>query len=808
MRTFSILAAFLLVAPSVTAQEPPAVTVSGSLTTGTQQVGNSTNSSKLTEYRDLRDGYFAPHIQFDVYSTRRGDYLNLNAANVSRSDQSVSASFGRVSAWGVQIDWNEVPHNFSNKAQTPYIRRAAGLFEVPATIPIAFKKLATAAADAPGVRASDDLIAAYQATFLGPTDLVTKNHFGRFAFQYEGIGIAYNTVRKDGLKAIYGPIGDRPPRTLNIQVTEPVDYRTSELTVSGEHSGSRYLAQFEYLFSDFANSVDTLLWQNVYATAQPGATYDVWDRSVSTYGRRPLPPDSRYHNISAGIAGDMPLESRLTARVAYGRMTQNETLLPYSYNADVLADSTLPRGSADAEITTTQLLVDYAINPSARLNVRAWARYFGLDNNTPASNWNYVTSDTSNVNGTVSYKNRRVNLAYATNRTVAGLDATWRLPARSSFSAGYEREALSRDFREADTAEDRLTFALRTRPSRWANLRARYLFGDRGGDDYDYLVTAQSYWYAPGAQGTDQDNPKFTFSNHPDMRRYDVIDRQRNQFDVTLNLTPADYVTLSGAVRWRNDDFASEVRSIQPLASTGFGDVGASTPGQQLGLLESSRTQYSLDAFYMPAPRITLNAFLSRDTGGSLQRGLEFNENNKGNPASVASAELGPWTRGSSQWTADFDDKTWTGGVGAALQLVPERLTLAANYTATLADVDIAYAGFGVTNWDGTPFPPNHQFFFTSPPTIREDLHVFDLRFDVPIVQRATLSFGYAYERFLLDDWQQSATQPWVEGVGSEFLLRDTSRSHQWGNRLFSLGTPLAPDYRAHVAWANLAVRF
>ena len=401
-----------------------------------------------------------------------------------------------------------------------------------------------------------------------------------------------------------------------------------------------------------------------------------------------------------------------------------------------------------------------------------------------------------------------MNLAHATDRTVAGLDATWRLPARSSFSAGYEREALSRDFREADTAEDRLTFALRTRPSRWANLRARYLFGDRGGDDYDYLVTAQSYWYAPGAQGTDQDNPKFTFSNHPDMRRYDVIDRQRNQFDVTLNLTPADYVTLSGAVRWRNDDFASEVRSIQPLASTGFGDVGASTPGQQLGLLESSRTQYSLDAFYMPAPRITLNAFLSRDTGGSLQRGLEFNENNKGNPASVASAELGPWTRGSSQWTADFDDKTWTGGLGATLQLVPERLTLAANYTATLADVDIAYAGFGVTNWDGTPFPPNHQFFFTSPPTIREDLHVFDLRFDVPIVQRATLSFGYAYERFLLDDWQQSTTQPWVEGVGSEFLLRDTSRSHQWGNRLFSLGTPLAPDYRAHVAWANLAVRF
>jgi hypothetical protein len=132
------------------------------------------------------------------------------------------------------------------------------------------------------------LIAAYQSTFLRPTDLAVQTDFGRVAFRYAGLGVTYDTVRKDGLKAIYGPIGDRPPRTLNIQVTEPVDYRTNDLTISGEHSGARYLAQFEYLFSDFANSVDTLLWQNVFTTAQPGATYDVWDRSVSTYGRRPL----------------------------------------------------------------------------------------------------------------------------------------------------------------------------------------------------------------------------------------------------------------------------------------------------------------------------------------------------------------------------------------------------------------------------------------------------------------------------------------------------------------------------------------
>jgi hypothetical protein len=585
-----------------------------------------------------------------------------------------------------------------------------------------------------------------------------------------------------------------------------VDYRTNDLTLSAEHQGSRYVAQFEYLFSNFANEIDTLVWENVYATAAPDATYDVWDRAVSTFGRRPLPPDNRYHNLSVGLAGELPLESRLSARVAYGRMEQNEPLLPYSFNSNILVTSELPRGTAGAAIATTQILLDYVINPAPRLNLRAWARRFGLDNNTPQAAWRYVTSDTSNLNGTVSYKNKRFNLGYATDRTNAGVDATYRLPARTSLLVGYERESLDRDFREADTAEDRLTLSLRTRATRWANVRARYLFGTRDGDGYDYSVTRQSYWYALAE--ADADNPQFGFSNHPDMRRFDVSDRRRHQFDFTLNLTPMESFTLSGAVRYRGDDFESDVQSVRPLADTGVGEVTAATPGQQLGLLDTSRVQYSLDAFYMPVPRVTLNGFLSRDRGASLQRGLEFQENNKTNPSVVANAELGPWMRASSQWTADFDDTTWNAGVGASVQLVPERATLSLNYTASLADVDITYAGYGVTNWDGTPYPPNHQFAFTSPPTITEDLHVVDVRLELPLVERTALLLGYSFERYRLDDWQQSGAESFVEPVGSEFLLRDTSRDWRWGNRFFNLGTFLAPSYDAHIGWVALRYRF
>lgn len=809
------IGAALLATPALAQTPPPsAVSISGSITTGGRQVDNDTNSSKLTEYRDLRETAFLSRLTFDLFHHDSGGFFEFLGSNVSLNDQSLAFRGGQATAWALSLDWTDVPHDLSNKAQTPYIGRQPGLLAVPASVPITFKKLNTAAADAPGVRASDDLIAAYQRAFLAPTDLGTQTRIGRFAIGSSALeafnfAVAYDRRTKSGLKPAFGPIGDRPPRTLNIQLTEPVDYRTQDVTISAGHVGRRFQVEASYLFSDFANRVDTLVWENVYTTAAPDAIYDAWDRAVSTFGRRPLPPDNRYHNASVSLGADLPGGNRLNGTFAYGRLEQNEELLPYSYNAAILTNPALPRRTAQAEIGTTQLFVDYVVNPADRLNVRAWARYYGLDNNTPEANWQYVTSDTSNLNGTASFKNKRINLGYASDRTNGGIDATYRTRAwRSSLTLGYERESVAREHREADTDENRLTAAFRARPARWANLRARYMFGDRDGGTYNSLVNRESYWYALADAGSDADNPRFAFSNHPDMRRFDVSDRRRHQADVTLTLTPRDVFSLATSVRYRNDDFESGVTPSRPLAGTGVGEQDAVSPGSQLGRLDDTRLRYALDAFYMANDRVSLNAFVNYDKGSSLQRGLEFNENNKQNPSTVATAELGPWTRASSQWTADSDDRTWTTGLGGTFTLVPNRAILSTTYTVSLGDADIAYAGFGVTNFNGTPFPANHQFAFNSPPTIAIDWHTLDVRVEIPLVQGVVFLVGYNYERYRLDDWQQETSQPWVEAVGSEFLLRDTSRSHQWGNRLFNLGSVLAPAYNAHIGWAAFSYRF
>ena len=798
-------------APQAPANAPAPPAVSGSITSGVQPLENASNSSKFTEYRDLRSNVFLPSLTFGIADAATGRYFDVRGINLSRDDQSLSASVGQLGRWQLFADWVETPHNFSNKAVTPYIQSRPGLFTVPATIPITFKKLATAAADTPGVLASDDLIAAFQSSFLAPTPLRMQTNAGRFGAQWSprdalSLSLAYDRRDKYGSRASFGPIGDRPPRTLNIGLAEPVDYNTNDITVAAEHEGSGYQIRAEYQFSDFANQIDTLQWQNIYATAAPGATFDVWDRSVSTFGVRPLSPDNRAHHVTAIMGGNLPRDSRVTVTATYGRLEQNATLLPYSYNVDQLAVQTLPRATAEGAIDTVHLAADYTISPLRRLNVRAFARSYSLNNGTPSSRWQYVTSDTSNLNGTASFVNKRVSLPYAWDRRNVGIDATWRLPARTSLVVGVEREDVDREFREANTAENVARASLRTRGSRWMTVEVRGLLGVRDGGVYNNTVTHEGYWYTQ-ADGVDNNNPALTFDNHPDMRRYDVSDRARRQVDARVNLTPRDKVALSAYARYRRDDFDSDVSPSQPLLGTTLAERTATSPGDQLGRLEETRTRFGADAYTELTERVSLNAFVNFDRGTAFDRSIEFNENNKANPSTIATAELGPWTRASNQWTADYDDRTWSAGGGLNCQVVLGYAALSADYMASIARTDITYGGFGVTNFDGTPFLPNHQFAFSSPPTVSEDLHIINLRVEVP-VGAMTVIAGYTFEHYALDDWMQGSTAPWVEAVGADTLLRDTSRSFQWGNRLFNLGTYLAPNYDAHIGFVGFRYRF
>lgn len=103
--------------------------------------------------------------------TRNGRYFEFSGVDFGSADQTIGFRGGEAGRWSLFGSWLDAPHNFSNKAQTPYIRRGPGVFEVPANIPITVRTLATSAAQAPNVVAMNALAAEYQRAYLQPAEL-------------------------------------------------------------------------------------------------------------------------------------------------------------------------------------------------------------------------------------------------------------------------------------------------------------------------------------------------------------------------------------------------------------------------------------------------------------------------------------------------------------------------------------------------------------------------------------------------------------------------------------------------------------
>lgn len=845
MKKTYALASLLLLAPMVAlAQEEGKIESSGEVTVGATQ-GKGDDSSKFNKNRDISDGFNLYDLWFGLVDPTNGRYLDFQGNNLLRDDQSIRFGFGSYGSWGVVIDRNETPNNLSNKARTPYIDQGNGVLTLPSTAAIPNTNLAPTAAQAAApnnfLTNNDTATATWLTTTLhgielgtqrdktGATVSLTPNQDFKFR-------LSLSDERKDGTNLTYGPIGDRPPRTLNAQLAEPIDYKTQELKFEVEYNQPTYQALFTYLLSGFENNIDTLRWQNPYVADTNGNGYDAWASGatadgyrVGSFGQRALAPDNRYQNASLSLGFDLPMASRLATTLSYGKMEQDETLLPYStsdFGSATAFGSTaeLPRTTADAEIDTTMFNADYSINPIDRLNLRAFLRYYKLDNKTASNNWWYVTSDTISTanatSGDTTELNKRVNLAYSYDQTNYGLETSYNLPFwRTTFGLGYERESIDRDFREANTDENIFKGSVKTKPTNWLTLRAKYLYGDREGDDYNNTVTSQSYWGVPTSGTPFLENPANSFSNHPDMRKSDVSDRKRNQFDLAATVIPAEGLDLTASYRYRNDDYDSGVVPVQPLLASGNGvtaaDDAASTPGNQLGLLETKTNRYALDASYAATERLTLNAFGSRETIESTQRGMEFNENNKLNPistVSLATNELGNWTRATSQWMAVTDDKTNTVGVGVGYEIIPGKLRLATDYTYSKGKVDIEYSGFGTQSavTPSTTLADDTQYAFRSPETVTHKQYNLNATLEYKFVENLVCGVHYIYDRYKISDWMQEANTPWVESVGSEYLLRDTTdaTSTQWGNRLINLGSYLGPTYEAHFGAVTLTYRF
>src|SRR3990172_7453373 len=208
MKTLTCAAALVLLMPvPALAQDGGQFDFSGYVEPGFQ-VTNDPDSSKFNEYRDIVTGPYLYNFELETLDAEKGYFAEMEGSTLFRNDQNIGATFGKYGRWNFNMQWDETPHLLSNKAQTPYVYRGGGLYEVGGltvqeTTPLV-QSLAPATADmiAPGT-GNDSLTAAWLTDNLMSTKLENERGKATATLEYSLIKdfdfrVGYSQENRDG----------------------------------------------------------------------------------------------------------------------------------------------------------------------------------------------------------------------------------------------------------------------------------------------------------------------------------------------------------------------------------------------------------------------------------------------------------------------------------------------------------------------------------------------------------------------------------------------------------------------------------
>jgi hypothetical protein len=141
-------------------------------------------------------------------------------------------------------------------------------------------------------------------------------------------------------------------------------------------------------------------------------------------------------------------------------------------------------------------------------------------------------------------------------------------------------------------------------------------------------------------------------------------------------------------------------------------------------------------------------------------------------------------------------------------EFIPGKLRMETDFSVSLASVKMEYSGYGSDAAFIGQAWETFQFGFNDPEERKYNQYIFNISLEYNVLKNLIVGLQYSFDQYQIQDWSEEAIGPWVEQVGSEYLLRDTSRDNRWGNRLVRMGSNLAPGYKAHMGFLTLAYQF
>jgi len=523
------------------------------LTAGAAYVSDS--SAKFGEYRGLGDegGYALA----DAEASSRGDnghYAEVTARDLGLTRRKFRVEAGRQGGYRVYLDYSQLPKLGPDTGSTPY--RGAG--DDVLTLPEDWVAAETTA----GMDALQrnlkglDLKQRRKRTEAGGSVRVFGNWELSGRFRQE---------RKEGKKSIGAAIGPGFGGARAVILPEPVDYETNEVEAKAIYAREGFQAEVGYFGSFFTDNNRSLTWQNPFAARD----------EPDGRGRLALPPDNQFNQIAGSLGYDLRDETRITANLALGRMTQDESFLPFTINPDL--QRPLPRSSPDAKVDTRLVTLKILSRPLDRLRLVGEYKFDERDNNTPRAEYDYVVADSGD--SLVS----RTNLPYGYRRKLLRLEGGYELLGRTDLSVGAEHDRFERRYQEADkTKESGVWAKLKSSPHERVDLRLGYEFRDRDNEGYSQVA-------------------EIVPPQNPLMRKFYMADRERHKAIASATARFNSAWTLALSADYSDDDYSRS----------------------QVGLTDGKDYSATVDATYSPRRGLSAHAFYTRQRIESKQAGSQ-----------------------------------------------------------------------------------------------------------------------------------------------------------------------------------------
>jgi MtrB/PioB family decaheme-associated outer membrane protein len=521
----------------------------------------SDHSYKFGEYNGLnREGtYFIG----DANARFRGEdaaYWNIDASDLGLGTRYLSAEGGKQGKYTTYLKYKELPHYISDTVQTPFWGNGSGSLNLPA----GWVNGATTA----GMTSLPGSLNYYGLSTHRERLDVGGSLIGAGHWEY---GVNFRHETKGGTQRIAGTF-----LFNSAQLVEPVDYVTDQLDASASFTGGKLQAKFAYYASTFSNNIDTLTWQNPYTTG-----------IGATAGQLTLPPDNQFHQVLATLGYQFSKQTRATADIAFGRMTQDDNYNASTLNS-TLAVPALPQNSLDGKVDTTNANAKIVSAVTDKLRLNAAYTYNDHDNKTPQSAYPWVTTDTF-VNSP------RTNLPYSFTQNTLKLSADYRVTTHVKASVGYDYDKNKRTYQETDdTRENTFWGRVIARTREDIDLTFRVLHGQRDQSNYTAV-------------------PEVTPPDNPLLVKYYMANRTRNSAGFRLDAPAGQVANFGFGVDYSRDDY----------------------PDSKLGLTNGNDLNISADVSVILSRKTSMHFFVNHEQIYSKQAGSDtfstadwFGENN------------------------------------------------------------------------------------------------------------------------------------------------------------------------------------